>query len=222
MSGPMIDATGHEQDDDEAEEDHRQHAGVLDLQLGHASCGRRRHDALQHAPAVERRDGDEVEDEEQDVERTAAATGRVQASSRRGETSGLTQMMARMTSATRAATTRLLAGPAKATSAWPRRPLRRFTGLTGCGLGPAEEEPTAEGAEDGRRSQDQPTHLVEVDAWVERDPAHPAGRVVAQLHGRPGVHELVHGEAHQQHGGDDDEGGEQRLTVSESIRRYVG
>ncbi len=60
-------------------------------------------------------------------------------------------------------------------------------------------------------AQDQAAHRVEVDARVERDAALPAGRVVAQSIGRPGMQDLVDREAHQQHDGDDDEGREECL-----------
>ena len=120
-------------------------------------------------------------------------------------------MMSRSGIATSAAMTRLLSGPAKATSACPWRPWRRFMGLTGVGLAqPKRRSAAAERAEDGRQAEDEAAHLVEVGARVERHATRPAGRVVTQAVGGPGVHELVDGKAHEEHDGDDDEGREER------------
>ena len=107
-------------------------------------------------------------------------------------------MMSRSGMATSAATTRLLSGPANATSAWPRRPWRRFRGLTGVGLAQPKRNRAAELKMRGD-DQEYAAHLVEVDARVEAQAALPARGVVTQPIGRPGVQELVDRESHEQH-----------------------
>ena len=116
-----------EQDDAEHDED-----PVLGQERPHLPRLARGEHAVQERRAVERRDGQEVEDRERDVDTGRTGTGRSRAGRRAARRPRRSRT--RKTRAPASAMRKFDAGPASATNTSPLRRSRRFAGLTGVGF----------------------------------------------------------------------------------------
>ncbi len=191
-------AEGREDD----REDHHQEddAAVLGEHRPELPGGRRADDPEQERRPVERRDRDQVEDRQDDVDRDERRSTTSQAIDRRRS-----RPLARPGSGRRSppatAMIRFEAGPASATRTSPLRRSRRLFGLTGVGFAQPKMSPPPRNVVSTRS---RPPIGSKWTTGLRRQPAEHLGRPVAEPIGHEGMGELVDREGQEEEDRDEE------------------